>query len=78
MGQDPSMFSIRSWNRYCKDVILPHVCLFHGAIGPDFVFMDGNAWPHQTSDVQQLLEREYISRMDCPLYSVDLNPIDLV
>ncbi|GFW65880.1 transposable element Tcb2 transposase [Trichonephila clavipes] len=44
-------------DRYCKEVILPHVRLFGGAIEPDFIFMDDNARRHRTSDVQQLLER---------------------
>ncbi|GFW56067.1 transposable element Tcb2 transposase [Trichonephila clavipes] len=35
-------------DRYCEEVLLPHVRLFRGAIGPDFTFMDDNARPHQT------------------------------
>ncbi|GFW21023.1 transposable element Tcb2 transposase [Trichonephila clavipes] len=31
---------------YCKEVILPHVRLFPGAIGQDFIFMEKNAWLH--------------------------------
>ncbi|GFT53287.1 hypothetical protein TNCV_4233791 [Trichonephila clavipes] len=31
--------------RYCKEVILPHVRLFRGAIGPNFVFIDDNTTP---------------------------------
>ncbi|GFV78159.1 transposable element Tcb2 transposase [Trichonephila clavipes] len=62
-------------DHYCKDVISPHVRLFRGAIGPDFVFMDGNVRPNRTADVQQLLESEDISRMDLPVFSPDLNLI---
>ncbi|GFW79928.1 transposable element Tcb2 transposase [Trichonephila clavipes] len=51
-------------DRYCEEVLLPHVCLFRGAIGPDFIFMDDNAWPHRTLAVEELLEREDITRMD--------------
>ena len=61
-------------DRYCQEVILPHVRLFRGAIGADFVFMDDNARPHRTHAVQQLLED--ITRMDWPAYSPDLNPIE--
>ncbi|GFT85438.1 transposable element Tcb2 transposase [Trichonephila clavipes] len=43
---------------------------------PDFVFMDDNAWPHRTVDVQQLLESEDITRMDWPALSPDLNSIE--
>ncbi|GFW79010.1 transposable element Tcb2 transposase [Trichonephila clavipes] len=49
--------------RYCKEVILPQVCLFQGVIGPDFIFMDDNVWPHRTADIQQL-ESEHITRTD--------------
>ncbi|GFV42711.1 transposable element Tcb2 transposase [Trichonephila clavipes] len=36
--------------------------------------MDGNARPHQTLAVEELLESEDITRMDWPAYSPDLNP----
>ncbi|GFX33075.1 transposable element Tc1 transposase [Trichonephila clavipes] len=62
-------------DRYCEEVLLPHVRLFRGAIGPDFIFMDDNARPHQTLAVEELLESEDITRMDWPAYSPDLNPI---
>ena len=65
-------------DRYCKEVIHPHVRLFRGAIGADFVFMDDNARPHRTPAVQELLESEDITRMDWPAYSPDLNPIENV
>lgn len=65
-------------DRYCNEVILPHVRLFRGAIGPDFIFMDDNARPHRTANVQELLESEDITRMDWPAYSPDLNPIEHV
>ncbi|GFX59963.1 transposable element Tcb2 transposase [Trichonephila clavipes] len=58
-------------DRYCEEVLLPHVRLFRGAIGPDFIFMDGNARPHRTLAVEELLESEDITRMDWPEYSPD-------
>ncbi|GFX10005.1 transposable element Tcb2 transposase [Trichonephila clavipes] len=63
-------------DRYCEEVLLPHVRLFLGAIGPDFIFMDDNAWPHWTLAVEELPESEDITRMDWPAYSPDLNPIE--
>ncbi|GFS53246.1 transposable element Tcb2 transposase [Trichonephila clavipes] len=42
-------------DRYCEEVLLPHVCLFRGAIDPDFIFMDDNARPHRTFTVEELL-----------------------
>ncbi|GFT41949.1 transposable element Tcb2 transposase [Trichonephila clavipes] len=60
-------------DRYCEEVLLPHVRQFRGAIVPDFIFMDGNARPHRTLAVEELLESEDITRMDWPAYSPDLN-----
>ncbi|GFV51420.1 transposable element Tc3 transposase [Trichonephila clavipes] len=65
-------------NRYCEEVLLPHVRLFRGAIGPDFIFMDDNSRPHRTLAVEELLESEDVTQMDWPAYSPDLNPIEHV
>ncbi|GFS49156.1 transposable element Tcb2 transposase [Trichonephila clavipes] len=65
-------------DRYCEEVLLPHVRLFRGAIGPDFIFMDDNARPHRTLAVKGLLESEDITRIVWPAYSPDLNPIEHV
>ncbi|GFS95409.1 transposable element Tcb2 transposase [Trichonephila clavipes] len=65
-------------DRYCEEVLLPHVCLFRGAFGQDFIFMDDNARPHWTLAVEELLESEDITRMDWPAYSPVLNPIEHV
>ncbi|GFV38696.1 transposable element Tc1 transposase [Trichonephila clavipes] len=40
--------------------------------------MDGNARPHRTLAVKELLESEDITRMGWPAYSLDLNLIDHV
>ncbi|GFY21230.1 transposable element Tcb2 transposase [Trichonephila clavipes] len=65
-------------DRYCEEVLLPNVRLFRGVIGPDFIFMDGNARTHRTLAVEELLVNEDITRMDWPAYSPDLNPIEHV
>ncbi|KFM73161.1 Transposable element Tcb2 transposase, partial [Stegodyphus mimosarum] len=65
-------------DRYCEKVLLPHVRLFRGAIGPDLIFMDDNARPHGTLAVKELLESEDITRMDWPAYSPNINPIEHV
>ncbi|KFM71086.1 Transposable element Tcb2 transposase, partial [Stegodyphus mimosarum] len=65
-------------DRYCEEVLLPHVRLFRGAIGPDLIFMDNNTRPHQIQAVVELLESEDITRMVRPAYSPDLNPIQHV
>ncbi|GFW99553.1 transposable element Tcb2 transposase [Trichonephila clavipes] len=40
--------------------------------------MNDNARPHRTLAVEELLESEDITRMDCRAYSPDLNPIEHV
>ncbi|GFW33431.1 transposable element Tc1 transposase [Trichonephila clavipes] len=40
--------------------------------------MDDNARPHRTLAVEELLESEDITLMDCPVYSPDLNLIEHV
>ncbi|GFT94882.1 transposable element Tcb1 transposase [Trichonephila clavipes] len=67
-----------SGDRYYDEVLLLHVHLFRGAIFPDFNFMADNARPHRTLAVEELLENEDITRMDWPVYSPDLNPIEHV
>ncbi|GFX96792.1 transposable element Tcb2 transposase [Trichonephila clavipes] len=63
---------------YCDEVLLPHVRLFRDAIGPHFIFMEPNAWPHRILAVEELLESEDITRMDWPATSPDLNLIEHV
>ncbi|GFT57413.1 transposable element Tcb1 transposase [Trichonephila clavipes] len=62
-----------------RDVILEqHVCLFRGAMGAEFLFMDDNVRPHRAYIVDEWLQSEDITRMDWPAYSPDLIPIELV
>ncbi|GFU54211.1 transposable element Tcb2 transposase [Trichonephila clavipes] len=46
--------------RYCNEILLPYVRLFRGAMGLQFLFMDGNAPCHRTVAAEQLLESEDI------------------
>ncbi|GFV61314.1 transposable element Tcb2 transposase [Trichonephila clavipes] len=64
--------------RYCNEILLPYVRLFRGAMGLQFLFMDNNAPCHRTVAAEQLLESEDIERMDWPVRSSDLNPIEHV
>ncbi|GFY23801.1 transposable element Tcb2 transposase [Trichonephila clavipes] len=62
-----------------QDVILEqHVRLFRGAMGAEFLLMDDNARPHRANIVDECLQSEDITRMDCPAYSPYLNPIEHV
>ncbi|GFU15429.1 transposable element Tc1 transposase [Trichonephila clavipes] len=60
---------------YIDEVLLPHVRLFRGAVGDEFVFMDDNATCHRTLAVQDCLDSEGIQRLVWPARSPDLNPI---
>ncbi|GFX03204.1 transposable element Tcb2 transposase [Trichonephila clavipes] len=64
--------------RYIDEVLLPHVRLFHGAVGDKFDFMDDNATCHRTLAVQDCLDSEGIQRLVWPVRSPDLNPIENV
>ncbi|GFV55843.1 transposable element Tc3 transposase [Trichonephila clavipes] len=64
--------------RYNDEVLLPHVRLFHGAVGDKFIFMDDNATCHRTLAVQDCLDSEGIQRLVWPARSPDLNPIENV
>ncbi|GFX45739.1 transposable element Tc3 transposase [Trichonephila clavipes] len=63
---------------YWDDILEQHVCLFRGAMGAEFLFMDDNARPHHANIVDECLQSEDITRMDWPAYSPDLNPIEHV
>ncbi|GFV46405.1 DDE_3 domain-containing protein [Trichonephila clavipes] len=48
--------------------------MHQGAMGAEFLFMDGNARPHHAIIVDELIQSEDITRMDWPAYSPDWNP----
>ncbi|GFX10113.1 transposable element Tcb2 transposase [Trichonephila clavipes] len=47
-------------------------------MGDEFLFMDDNARPHRANIVDECLQSEDITRMDCPAYSPVLNPLEHV
>ncbi|GFV04894.1 transposable element Tcb2 transposase [Trichonephila clavipes] len=76
---DLHVHSVTMTGHIYGDVILEqHVRLFRGAMGAEFLFMDDNARPHRANIVDECLQSEDITRMDCPVYSPDLNPIEHV
>ncbi|GFU89727.1 DDE_3 domain-containing protein [Trichonephila clavipes] len=50
-----------------RDVILETTCTFvsKGLLGAEFLFMDDNARPHRVNIVDECLQSEDITRMDC-------------
>ncbi|GFX26385.1 transposable element Tcb2 transposase [Trichonephila clavipes] len=64
--------------RYIDEFLLPHVRLFRGAVGDEFVFMDDNETCHRTLAVQDCLDSKGIQRLVWPTRSPDLNPIENV
>ncbi|GFX62630.1 transposable element Tcb1 transposase [Trichonephila clavipes] len=56
---------------YRDDILEQHVRLFRGAMGAEFLFMDDNARPPRANIVDECLQSEDITRMDCPAYSPD-------
>ncbi|GFY23552.1 transposable element Tc3 transposase [Trichonephila clavipes] len=71
--------SVTMTGRIYQDIILEqHVRLFRGTMGAEFLFMDDNVRPHGVNIVDECLQSEDITRMDWPLYSPGLNPIEHV
>ncbi|GFX10391.1 transposable element Tcb1 transposase [Trichonephila clavipes] len=61
------------------DVILEQrVRLFRSVMDAEFLFMDDNTCPHHASIVDECLQSQDITRMDCPAYSPDFNSIEHV
>ncbi|GFV01574.1 transposable element Tcb2 transposase [Trichonephila clavipes] len=60
-----------------RDAILEqHGPFVSGATGAEFLFMDDIVRPHRANIVDECLQSEDITRMDCPAYPLDLNPIE--
>ncbi|GBN58396.1 hypothetical protein AVEN_151690-1 [Araneus ventricosus] len=64
--------------RYRDEVFEPTVCLYRGAVGLDFPFMDEDTSPHSGALVFAFLQREDIQSMQWPAYFSDLNSVKLV
>ncbi|GFX92201.1 transposable element Tcb1 transposase [Trichonephila clavipes] len=71
--------SVKMTGHIYRYIILEQqVRLFRGAMGAEFLFMDDNARPHRANVVDECLQSEDITRMDWPVYSPDLNPMEHV
>ncbi|GFV37670.1 transposable element Tcb2 transposase [Trichonephila clavipes] len=52
--------------RYCKEILLPYVRLFRGAMGLQLLFMDDNAPCHRAVAAEQLLESRRLAARTLP------------
>ncbi|GFX40799.1 transposable element Tcb2 transposase [Trichonephila clavipes] len=64
--------------RYRDEILRPIVVPYAAAIGDDFILMDDNCRPHHANLVEDFLFEEGIVRMEWPLCSPDMNPIEHV
>ena len=62
--------------RYRDEILASIVRLYAGAIGDDFILMDGNATPHRTRIANEYLQEKTFECMDWPAKSSDLNLIE--
>ncbi|KAI4904895.1 hypothetical protein NFI96_009961 [Prochilodus magdalenae] len=62
--------------RYQDEILGPVVRPYAGAVGPGFLLVHNNAWPHVARVCRQFLENEGIDTIDWPTSSPDLNPIE--
>ncbi|GFU39140.1 hypothetical protein NPIL_524521 [Nephila pilipes] len=75
----PYTFSIEGYvtdQKYRNEILDPHVNLFKGAYGLDFLFMEVIARTHRANLVYEFLERKAIERT--PAKPPDLNPVELL
>ncbi|GFT92978.1 transposable element Tcb2 transposase [Trichonephila clavipes] len=64
--------------RYREEILRPIVVPYAAAIGDDFILMDDNCRPHCANLVEDFLFDEGIVRMEWPVCSPDMDPIEHV
>ena len=64
--------------RYREEILRPLVVPYAGAIGDGFLLVDDNTRPHRAALLDNMLEAEGIERMEWPVCSPALNPIEHV
>ncbi|GFX99643.1 transposable element Tcb2 transposase [Trichonephila clavipes] len=64
--------------RYRDEILRPIVVPYAAAIEDDFILMDDNCRPHRANLVEDSLFEEGIVRMEWPMCSPDMNPIEHV
>jgi hypothetical protein len=61
---------------HVNKILNVHVRTYAGAVGPDFILIDGNARAHRAHITNRYLEEATIVLMDWPARSPDLNPTE--
>ncbi|GFT45994.1 transposable element Tcb2 transposase [Trichonephila clavipes] len=64
--------------RYRDEILRPIVVPYAAAIGDDFILMENNCRPHRANLVEDFLFEEGIVRIEWPVCSPDMNPIEHV
>ena len=60
--------------RFQDEILRATVRPYAAAMGPGFLLVQDNAWPHMARVCRQLLDEEGINATDRPSRSPDLNP----
>ncbi|GFX13320.1 transposable element Tcb2 transposase [Trichonephila clavipes] len=62
--------------RYRDEILRPIAVLYAAVIGDDFILMDDDCRPHRANLVEDILFEDEIVRMEWPVCSPDMNPIE--
>ncbi|GFW03208.1 transposable element Tcb2 transposase [Trichonephila clavipes] len=65
-------------HRYRVEILRPIVVPYAAEIGDDFILIDDNCRPHRANLVEDFFFEEGIVRMEWPVCSPDMNPIEHV
>ena len=63
-------------NRYCNEILRPHVLPFLQRHGRQTVFQQDNARPHTARQTTLLLQQNNVNILDWPARSPDMSPIE--
>lgn len=61
---------------YQDEILRPVVRPYAGGMGPGFLLVHDNAWPHVARVCKQFLDDEGIYAIEWPSHSPDLNPVE--
>lgn len=67
-----TLTTVRSRDMIFRATVRPYAC----AVGPEFLLVHDNTWPHMTRVCRQFLDDKGIDSIDRPSRSPNLNPIE--